>query len=99
MNLKMSSFLPPFSLHCLLSSTYSLLQLINHTVRHAVGGAPLDERSDRRTPDNTQHSKTQIVMPSAGFEPAIPASELPQTHASEQPEMKNTNRCVNLNSR
>jgi len=26
----------------------------------------------------------QISMPSAGFEPAIPASELPQTHALDR---------------
>jgi len=38
--------------------------------------------------------KTQIFIPSAGFEPAIP-----QTHASEQLEMKNTKCCANLISR
>jgi len=31
-------------------------------------------------PDNTQHSQ-ETPMPPTGFETAIPASELPQSHA------------------
>ena len=37
----------------------------------------------RRLPDNTQH-KRQASVPSAWFEPAIPASERPQTHALDR---------------
>jgi len=38
--------------------------------------------SQRPLPENTQHSQeTDIHVPSAGFEPAIPARERPQTHA------------------
>jgi hypothetical protein len=36
--------------------------------------------SQRHLPDNTRHSK-QTFIPPAGFEPTIPASERPQTHA------------------
>jgi hypothetical protein len=55
------------------------------TLRHTtLGRTPLDEWSARRrdlylTTHNTQ--KRQTSMPPAGFEPAIPASERPQTHA------------------
>jgi hypothetical protein len=36
----------------------------------------------RSVPDNTQHSQEKKKsMPPVGFEPAIPASERPQTHA------------------
>jgi hypothetical protein len=37
----------------------------------------------RPLPDNTQHSQ-ETATPSAGFEPAIPISERPQTHASDR---------------
>jgi hypothetical protein len=39
--------------------------------------------SQRPLPDNTQHSQ-DTSMPPAGFEPAIPARERPQTHASDR---------------
>jgi len=32
-------------------------------------------------PDNTQHSQETDIHVPAGFEPAVPASERPQTHA------------------
>jgi hypothetical protein len=49
-----------------------------------LGRAPLDEGSARRrdlylTTHNTH--KRQTSMPPAGFEPTIPASERPKTHA------------------
>jgi hypothetical protein len=55
------------------------------TLRHAtLGRTPLDQWSARRrdlhmTTHNTVKRRKSI--PSAGFEPAIPASERPQTHA------------------
>jgi hypothetical protein len=58
------------------------------TLRHTtVGRTPLDEWSARRrnlylTTHNTH--KTQISMPAAGFEPPIPASEGPKTHALDR---------------
>jgi len=36
--------------------------------------------TQRTVSDNTQHS-LETSMPSTGFEHAIPAAELPQTHA------------------
>jgi hypothetical protein len=57
----------------------------DHTQRHTtVGRTPLDEGSARRrdlylTAHNTYNRQTS--MPSAGFEPAIPAGERLQTHA------------------
>jgi len=65
------------------SSTYSLLRLI--TLRHTtLGTIPLDKWSARRRdPYLITHNTHQrhISMPTEGFEPAIPASERPQTHA------------------
>jgi hypothetical protein len=55
------------------------------TLRHTtLRRTPLDEWSARRsnfylTTHNTQ--RKQISMPLGGFEPTIPASERPQTHA------------------
>jgi hypothetical protein len=60
----------------------------SHPVRHTtLGSTPLDERSARRrdlylTTYNTH--KRQTFMHTAGFEPTIPASELPQTHAIDR---------------
>ena len=57
----------------------------SHSFRHTTSGrTPLDVWSARRrdlylTTHNTY--KRQISMPPKGFEPAIPASERPQTHA------------------
>ena len=58
------------------------------TLRHITfRRTPLEEWSVRRrdlylSTHNTQ--KRQTSMPSAGFEPAIPASERPQTHALDR---------------
>jgi hypothetical protein len=56
--------------------------------RHPTfGRTPLDELPGRHsdlylTTYNTNNRQTS--MPSAGFEPAIPASEQPQTHAFDR---------------
>jgi hypothetical protein len=55
------------------------------TLRHTtLGRTPLDEgparRRDLYLTTHITH-KRQTYMPPAGFEPAIPASERPQTHA------------------
>ena len=52
-----------------------------------LGMSPLDEWSARRrdlylTSHNTHNSQTS--MPTAGFEPVIPASERPQAHALDR---------------
>ena len=52
-----------------------------------LGMNPMDEESDRRrelylTTHNTH--KRQISMPPPGFEPIIPASKRPQTHALDR---------------
>jgi hypothetical protein len=57
------------------------------TRTHTIGRTPLDEGSARRrdlhlTTHNTD--KTETSIPPKGFEPAIPASEQPQTHASNR---------------
>ena len=63
----------------------SFTRFLDHTQRRStVGRTPLDEWSARRrdlylTTHNTH--KRQTSMPSAGFEPTIPASEWPQTQA------------------
>ena len=60
----------------------------SHSVSQTtLGKTPLDEWSARRrdlylTTHNTH--KRQTAMPPAGFEPAIPASEQPQTHALDR---------------
>jgi len=59
-----------------------------YVIRHAtVGRTPLDEESARRrdiylTTHNT-HNR-EISMHQAEFEPAIPVSERPQTHALDR---------------
>ena len=54
------------------------------TLRHTTLGRTPPEQvislKQKPLPDNTQHSK-QTSMTQAEFEPAIPASERPQTHA------------------
>jgi hypothetical protein len=40
--------------------------------------------TQRSLPDNTQHSKETDIHAPAGFEPTIPASERPQTHALDR---------------
>jgi hypothetical protein len=58
------------------------------TIRHTtIGRAPLDEGSARcRHLYLTTHNsyKRQTSVPSAGFEPAIPASDRPQTRALDR---------------
>ena len=60
----------------------------DHTLNtYTLVGTPLDEGSARRrdlylTTHNTH--KRQTSMPPAGFEPAIPAREQPQTHALDR---------------
>ena len=63
--------------------------LIKHTT---LGRTPLDERLAHRkdlylTTNNTH--KIQAMMPPAGFEPAIPASERPQTQAFDRTSTSN----------
>ena len=72
----------------LLGQGSSLSRPHEHTLRHTtVGRTPLDEWSARRrdlylTTHNTRNRQT--LMPPAGFEPATPANEWPQTHALDQ---------------
>jgi len=58
------------------------------TLRHIpIGRTPLDDWSACRRdlyPITHNTHKRQTYMPPAGFEPAIPASERPQTHASDR---------------
>jgi hypothetical protein len=58
------------------------------TLRHnTLGWTPLDEWSACRTDVylTTHHSEErETSMPLAGFEPAIPASDRPQTHALDR---------------
>jgi hypothetical protein len=60
------------------------------TLRHTtLSRTPLDEWSDRRrylylTTHNT-HNRQTSNPPPVGFEPAIPASERPQNHATDRP--------------
>jgi hypothetical protein len=60
---------------------------LSHIRRTTLGRTPLDEGPARRrdlylTTHNTY--KRQTSMPTAGFEPAIPASERPQTQAIDR---------------
>jgi hypothetical protein len=65
----------------------SFTRFLNHTQRRTTfGRTPLDEWSARRrdfylTTHNTHN--TQTSRPTVRFEPTIPASERPQTHATE----------------
>ena len=61
-----------------------MLQLITQFNIYTLRKTSLDEWSARRrerylTTQNTH--KRETSMPPAGFEPAIPAGERPQTHA------------------
>jgi hypothetical protein len=66
---------------------FSFTRFLDHTQRRTTfGRTALDEWSARRRPlpDNTNNNhKGQTSMPSAGFEPTIPASERPQNYALE----------------
>ena len=66
----------------------SFLRFLDHTQRRTtVGRTPLDELSARRRDlylkINNNHSR-QTSIPPAGFDPTIPASEGPQTHALDR---------------
>jgi len=53
-----------------------------HTHTHTLGRIPLDKGSARcRDLYLTTHNTHKTFMSPAGFEPAIPASELSQIHA------------------
>jgi hypothetical protein len=54
---------------------------------HSVGLLWTSDQPDAETATYTTHNnhKRQTSMPPAGFEPAIPASEPPQTHALDWP--------------
>jgi len=60
----------------------SLSMLHDHT-QHSVGLLWTRDQLVAETSDYTQLSQ-QTSMPLAGFEPAIPASERPQTHALDR---------------
>jgi len=60
----------------------------SHSRHTTLGRSPLDEWSARRrdlylTVHNTQNSR-ETSIPPAGFEPALPASEQPQSHALDR---------------
>jgi hypothetical protein len=57
----------------------------NTTTYHSrwVSSGRLISPTQRPLSENTQHSQ-ETSMPQAGFEPAIPASERPQTHALDR---------------
>jgi hypothetical protein len=70
--------------HCRCRGLLLCLITLRHTT---LGRTPLDEGSVRRrdlylTTHNTHNRQTSI--PAAGFEPATPASERPQTHALDR---------------
>jgi hypothetical protein len=55
------------------------------TLRHTtLGSTPLDEWSARRRDLHLITHNTQTTTPPVGFKPTIPASERPQTHASDR---------------
>ena len=59
-----------------------LLHCITHSEKHTFGRTPLGEWSARRR-GLYQYNTQQTSMPPAGFEPAIPAIERPQTSGSD----------------
>lgn len=64
------------------------MHLIARTDTYTLGRTPLEEGSARRRPLHltTHKSHNRLTsMPSAGFEPAIPASERPQTLTFNRP--------------
>ena len=63
------------------------MHLITLSDTQTLGRTPLDGRSVRRRDLYLTKHKThsrQTSMPPAGFETAIPANELPQTHALDR---------------
>jgi hypothetical protein len=61
------------------------VSVITHTIRHTAGLLWTSDQPVAETlpiQDNTPYKhKRQTSMPSAGFEPAIPATKRPQTYA------------------
>ena len=77
-------FLP---IHCRCRRLLLHVITLNDTHTHIPGRTPLDEGSaHRRHVYLTTHNihKRQTSMPPAVFEPAIPASERPQTYALDR---------------
>jgi hypothetical protein len=76
---------------CGLSTRFRVMSLRDFTIifrQTTLGRTPLEERSARSielylTTHNTHNRLTS--MPPPEFEPAIPASKRPQTHASDPP--------------
>jgi hypothetical protein len=65
----------------------SIEVLLSHSdAPHLVGLCRTSDRTDAETSTCIAHNyrKTQTSMPPAGFEPAIPASERPHTHAFDR---------------
>jgi hypothetical protein len=95
----LSFFFPSFFIPSFLSSFYDFFNPLiegvegfwctwtnSHTHTHTLCRTPLDERSVCRkdvylTTHNIRKRRTSITL--AGFEPVIPISEHPQTHASD----------------
>jgi hypothetical protein len=86
--LPFSDFFPPWCNSPQWARAPSLSRLHDHTQTHTtLGVTPLGEWSARRRDLYlTTHKahKRQTSVPLAGFEPAIPASERPQTHALDR---------------
>jgi hypothetical protein len=63
--------------------TTSLSRLRDHTQTHTLGTIPLDElsvyRRDLYLKTHNNHTR-KTTMPTAGFEPSIPAGKRPHTH-------------------
>jgi hypothetical protein len=75
-----------FLFHCATASSVQGLQrywgFTDHTQTPTLGRTPPEGWSSRRIDLTMHHThKSQTPMPPAGFEPAIPASELDQTDA------------------
>jgi hypothetical protein len=64
----------------------SLSKFHDHTQTHHIrqdSSGRVISPSQRPLPDNTRHSQ-KIFMPPVGFEPAVPTSERPKTHALDR---------------
>jgi hypothetical protein len=68
------------------------MTLKTHHTPYGSSG-PVISPTQRPLPDSTQHSH-ETYMPLAGFEPAIPARERPQTHALERAATRNASIAV-----
>jgi hypothetical protein len=78
---------PLLPIHCRCRRLLLQLITLNDTHTHTLGRTPLDEGPARRRDLylKTHNIQTrQTSMPPAGFEPTIPASERPQTHALDR---------------